>query len=221
MSLLLQLKLIVKLSKMSRSLIILGGRAGVKIAREYANDNFDHFYGYKNFIKDLSSLGIKKIKSFEEFSEVVAYENTEYFIATGDNMIRQKFTLKILEQVKKVPYTIIHRTAELIGSFNIGPGTLICANTTLNLCSSIGSGCIVNTNSVIEHDCILQDFSQVSPGAIMTGYSELGNCSFLGAGSVINPNLTVGSNVLIGSQSVVTRNIRDFAKVKGIPANEY
>lgn len=206
---------------MTRSLIIIGGKAGVKIARAYADDSFDQFYGYNNFTDDLSYLGIKKINSVEEFSEVISCHNSEYFIATGDNIERKKITFSISDHTKKVPYTIIHSTAEIIGRFDIGPGSLICANTTLNLCKSIGSGCIVNTNSVIEHDCVLHDFSQVAPGAIMTGYCELGDCSFLGAGSVMNPNLVVGTNVVIGSQSVVTRNIQDFTRVKGIPANEY
>lgn len=206
---------------MTKSLIIIGGKAGVKIAHAYTEDQYDKFYGYNNFLNDLTSLKIKKLLSLEELAEIGSDVDTEFFVATGDNKIREELSMSFSTLLGKPPVNIVHKTAEVIGNFPVGFGTLICANATLNLCSEIGAGCIINTNAVIEHDCKLDDFAQVSPGAILTGYCGMGQRSFLGAGSVLNPGIQVGSDAIIGSLSVVTRDVVKSKRVKGIPAREY
>ena len=46
-------------------------------------------------------------------------------------------------------------------------------------------GAIVNTNSTIEHDVVLEDWVHVAPGATISGGVTVGRFSMIGAGATI------------------------------------
>ncbi|HEY2120237.1 MAG TPA: acyltransferase [Candidatus Acidoferrum sp.] len=50
-------------------------------------------------------------------------------------------------------------------------------------------------------------------------FVEIGDGSFIGFGSVILPNVKIGKNVIIGANSVVTRDIPDYCVAAGAPAS--
>jgi acetyltransferase-like isoleucine patch superfamily enzyme len=47
---------------------------------------------------------------------------------------------------------------------------------------------------------------------------EIGAGSFIGYGSVILPNTRIGRHVVVGANSVVTRDVPDYSVVSGVPA---
>ncbi len=49
-------------------------------------------------------------------------------------------------------------------------------------------------------------------------YVEIGDGAFIGYGSVILPNVRIGKRAVIGANSVVTRDVPDYAVAAGIPA---
>jgi len=49
-------------------------------------------------------------------------------------------------------------------------------------------------------------------------FVEIGDGSFIGFGAVILPNIKLGKNVVIGANSVVTRDIPDYCVAAGAPA---
>jgi acetyltransferase-like isoleucine patch superfamily enzyme len=49
-------------------------------------------------------------------------------------------------------------------------------------------------------------------------FVEIGDGAFLGYGSVILPNVRIGKRAIVGANSVVTRDVPDFAVVAGSPA---
>lgn len=67
-------------------------------------------------------------------------------------------------------------------------------------------------------------YDNVSGGKIGTqiedvdSFVEIGDGAFLGYGCVILPNVRVGKRAVVGANSVVTRDVPDFAVVAGAPA---
>jgi acetyltransferase-like isoleucine patch superfamily enzyme len=47
---------------------------------------------------------------------------------------------------------------------------------------------------------------------------SIGDGSWLGHGSVVLPGVTIGQHVVIGANSVVTKDIPDFSVAVGVPA---
>lgn len=158
----------------------------------------------------LNYLGVENQNSI---NEILA--NNDYFIAIGDNYIREKVYQKInfIERFAQAIHTkaVVSRTAQ------IGKGALIAANVTINAQVRIDDGVICNTNSIIEHECILKNFCHIAPSATLCGNVEVGMRSFVGANSVIKQGVKIGDDVIIGAGSVVLKDIPKDSKVVGNP----
>jgi len=159
----------------------------------------------------LKYLGLENQENIEN-----VFEQHDYFIAIGDNFIREK----IYERLKKIqlPTLVIHQKAMVSKTASIGAGTLIMANATINAQTRIEEGVICNTNSVVEHECILKKFCHIAPSATLCGNVEIGERSFIGANSVVKQGVKIGDDVIVGAGSVVLKDIPSNSKVVGNPS---
>jgi sugar O-acyltransferase (sialic acid O-acetyltransferase NeuD family) len=156
-------------------------------------------------------------KTVEESFDFIRQPDVDYFIATGDNNIRRKHYELIKNNTGKEPLNCIHPSS-IIETENLGYGNLICPNAVIHIDSKIGNGTIINTSSVIEHDCNLMDFCQISPNVTLCGYVTIGENSFIGAGSTIIPKINVDKNSTVAAGSVVIKNIPENVMVAGVPS---
>ena len=70
----------------------------------------------------------------------------------------------------------------------------------------------------MTHDCIVNDFVELSPNVVLLGNVEVGSFTQIGASSTILPKIKIGTNVIIGAGSVVTKDIPDNCVAVGAPA---
>lgn len=144
----------------------------------------------------------------------------DFFIAVGDNSIRQKIALR-LEKQGKYPVSIIHPSAIVDRSASISEkGVMISSGVCINPFSKIMDGAILNTSSVIEHECVVGAFAHIGPGAVLCGNVKVGDGSFVGAGAIVRQNINIGKNVIIGAGSVVVKDVDDNECVVGIPSKK-
>lgn len=147
-----------------------------------------------------------------------AFKKDDFFIAIGDNKIRERIQFKMSEK-GFFPINAIHPSATIDPSAIIEKsGVMIAANATINPLAKISLGVICNTGCIIEHECSVGAFSHIGPGAVLCGNVTIGHRSFVGAGAVIRQGVTVGSNVIIGAGAVVLKDVPDDTTVIGVPA---
>lgn len=113
---------------------------------------------------------------------------------------------------------IIHPTAVISPTARVAEGCIVLPSAVIHTNASVGMGCIVNTAVIIEHDCIVEDFVNLSPKAAMAGHTRIGGKSFLGIGCTIMNGITVGKGVVIGAGAVVIRDVPDYVVAAGVPA---
>lgn len=163
--------------------------------------------GYKVFATDddLEKLTTK----YENFCLTIGH--------TGSDKIRRNLHQKLKALGATFP-VIISKHAIVAADVAIGEGTVIMHGVVINVGTTIGVCGIINTSSVVEHDCMLGDHCHVAPGAVLTGGCVVNLGSFIGAGAVLIPGITVGSNSIVGAGSTVISNVPDNSVVAGSPA---
>ena len=140
----------------------------------------------------------------------------EYILGIGDNRIRRKTGALITGNQRKC-VNVIHPSSTVSSYSQMGVGNFISGGVQLNALSKLGNYCILNTGSIVEHECRLGDAVHIAPGAVLAGSVTIGSNSFIGANSVIKEGITIGENVVIGSGTVVIKDIEDNKKIVGNP----
>jgi sugar O-acyltransferase (sialic acid O-acetyltransferase NeuD family) len=143
-------------------------------------------------------------------------EYSNIVIAIGNNKIRQELQIKCETKGFNIP-SLIHPRSNIASNVKIGFGCVIMAGVTVNIGVEIMRGTILNTNSTIDHDCCLGEFSHISPGANLAGNVQIGNMTWVGIGSNIIEGIRIGDNVIIGAGSTVVNDIEDSMVAYGTP----
>ncbi|MFN1619997.1 acetyltransferase [Vibrio rotiferianus] len=138
-------------------------------------------------------------------------------VAIGENSTRYKKQLE-LESLGATFSVLAHPSAVISQFASISPGTVVMANACVNPFAKVGKACIINTNSTIEHDCLVQAGVHVSPSASLGGGAQIGLCSWVGIGASVRHMISIGANVIVGAGAAVTSNVADCSTVVGIPA---
>ena len=139
------------------------------------------------------------------------------FIAIGDNVIRNNIYDQLALKSTRI-FNAIHPYAVIDASVNIAAqAVMIAAGVIVNPLTNIGTGVILNTRCIVEHECVVGNFSHIGPGAVLCGNVKIGERSFVGAGAVVRQGITIGKNAMIGAGAVVVKDVADNAVIIGNP----
>jgi len=138
-------------------------------------------------------------------------------VAIGDNNVRIELLERYGKQGFKRP-VIIHQKAYVSRYAEILDGTVVFAQATIHYGAYVGLGCIVNTASVIEHDCRIEEGTHICPGVRLAGGVSIGKHSWIGIGAVVREGVSIGNNVIVGAGAVVVKNLPNGVTAIGVPA---
>lgn len=160
---------------------------------------------------NLKYLGFEGDKNFNEW-----HQGYNYILGIGDNKLRNKIASLVIVSGAQLG-TVIHPTASVSKWSKLGLGVFVARNVMVNPISTIGDFSILNTGSIIEHECILGEAVHIAPGAILSGNVRIGNRSFIGANAVIKQGVVIGEDVLVGAGAVILKNVPSGSKIVGNP----
>ena len=114
--------------------------------------------------------------------------------------------------------TIIHPSALVADSAQIGPGSLIYPNVVAlsNVC--IGQHVTILSGTVLNHDVQVGDWSIAGSGAMLSGAVKVGRACYLGTSCSIREGVTIGDGSLVAMGAAVTRDVAPDSVVAGVPA---
>ena len=138
-------------------------------------------------------------------------------VAVGHNAARLALCDK-LSASGLLAAALIHPRAWISPSARLGAGVVACAGVIVNAGARVARAGILNTASVIEHDCLIAEGVHVSPNATLCGGVSVGARSWIGAASVVIQGVRVGADVIVGAGASVIRDVDDGLVVVGCPA---
>lgn len=127
-------------------------------------------------------------------------------------------TIDLLDLPEERFATLIHPTAVVSPSAEIGPGCVLYPFTMIGAAASLGGHVIVLSHSVVNHHGRVGDFSILASGCTVSGKVTVGRCCYLGAGSTTRDGVTIGEGALVGAGSVVVEDVAGGSVVAGVPA---
>lgn len=110
---------------------------------------------------------------------------------------------------------LVCEISRLLTGIEIHPGARIGKNLVIDH----GMGVVIGETAEIGDDCLIfHGVTLGGKGGFGKRHPTLGNRVMAGAGAKIIGNITIGDDVKIGANSVVTRTVPAGATIAGIPA---
>jgi sugar O-acyltransferase (sialic acid O-acetyltransferase NeuD family) len=144
-------------------------------------------------------------------------DNTRAIVAIGNNTQRSLVQGKVLEHGRSL-VSIVHPTASVSRSATLDAGCYLAEHATIRANSFVGAGTILNTGSVVSHDCHIGSFVSFGPNAATASHVSTGARTMLGVGACVRPHAKIGSDCEVGAGAAVVNDIPDGCTVVGVPA---
>jgi sugar O-acyltransferase (sialic acid O-acetyltransferase NeuD family) len=168
------------------------------------------------------TLGYQVLGRIEDLPSLrMSHSLTGVMVAIGDNVNRSKVAARVRAVCPDLSFvSAIHPNASIARDVFIGEGTVIMAGVVINSSCSIGQFCILNTNSSLDHDSLMEDFSSLAPGVTTGGNCRIGVCTAVCIGATLSHNVHIGEHTVIGAGSTVLNDLGSFCVAYGTPAVE-
>ena len=191
---------------MSELLVIIGGGGQAKVIIDAID--FDLFFKVIILDPSLKEGDLFGVPIVECLDEEYDHLPKKYIVAIGDNYKRWQVVQRLLRNDPETRfYTSVHNTAVVSNRATIGEGSVICAGAIVGVDSKIGSHSIINTRTVVDHDCLIEDYANIAPNAILGGGVEVGMRSFIGISTTVLHSISIAEDVVIGAGSLVNTNV--------------
>ncbi len=165
-------------------------------------------------------FGYPVIGRQEDIIELKERFNIEVgLIAIGDNYERCLVRDVVVSKLPEFEFiNAIHPSAIIGRNVKFGVGNVIMPGVIINPDSEIEDFCILNTGAQLEHNCFMGSFSHLSPGAVTGGKVRIGKFAAITLNATIIDRVNIGENTVVGSGSVVVKDLPDNVLAYGNPA---
>ena len=137
--------------------------------------------------------------------------------SVGDPALRRRLHAEALEDGFALP-PIVHPRATVAATATLSPGCFVAAGAVIGPGTRVGEGALINSNAVVDHDCVVGDFAHIAPGATLSGAVTVGDGAHVGAGAAVIQESHIGAGAMVGVGAAVIGDVPDGAVAVGVPA---
>ena len=161
------------------------------------DDNFQNFSKYQYTYKYLGTVTNHEYQ--KDISYVIGIANLKY---------RKNIVEKFLNNGCKF-INIIHPTAMISKTANIGVGNVISHNVSIGPMANIGDFNVINSRVTIGHDSSIKDFNFLSPVVALGGNTVLESHNLIGTSACTIPGISIGSSNTVMAGMVLNKSIEN------------
>ena len=197
-------------------------------ARDIADIAIDN--GYKNIVFLTADDGLNSFCGHPvemDTNDTVARlkgEGYHFAIGIGSCNIRRR----IAERYPTLEYPSMRHSSVTLGNcqapnLNQMQGTIISAGSRITNNVTLGDFCFLGVNTIVGHDCIVENFSSLMPATAISGNVHIKQNAYIGCNASIrqgtaDDKLIIGEGAVIGMGAVVLGNVPDGHTALGVPA---
>jgi sugar O-acyltransferase (sialic acid O-acetyltransferase NeuD family) len=139
-----------------------------------------------------------------------------FFCAIGDNGARAQMARRARELGWR-PATLVHPSAILDRSVEIGAGSFIGPLVVVSWNTRIGIHAVIDAHVSIGHNAVLMDYCEVFAGARINGNCQVGEYALIGCNGTLLPGTLVGRGAVVGANSLAHGLVAPDASVVALP----
>jgi len=114
--------------------------------------------------------------------------------------------------------SVVHPGAYVSPRAVLGNGTHVMHGATVQPDARLGDFVIMNANSCVDHDSVLETGAQIGPGVTFPSGIVVGEFASVGAGVVARPGCRIGAGATVGAGAVLTKDVPAGETWVGNPA---
>ncbi|NLM97613.1 MAG: acetyltransferase [Halanaerobiaceae bacterium] len=203
-------------------IIICAGGFGRETAELIADINdVNPEWNLLGFVDDNKEIQGKEINGYQVLGGIDYlndYRGSIYTIcAVADCKIKQKIISRLTNPGIRFA-SLIHLTAVISRSLEMGEGIIIQANTVITSNVKIADHVAISPQCGLGHDCFIDKYSTLFWNVNIGGFVCIGEGVLLGTKTFVIQERSIGSWSIIGSHSNVIRDIPQNCTAVGNPA---
>ena len=150
------------------------------------------------------------------------HPNAQVLLCPGrpDNYVGRCGLDKRLELDEDRYATVVHPSATVGTSCEIGRGSVVLAHVDLTADVVVGRHVVVMPQVVLTHDVRVDDFATLASGVRLGGACRVAEGAYIGSGAILREGTTVGEWALVGMGSIVTYDVPAERLWFGAPARD-
>ena len=185
-------------------------------------------FGYGGHAREVACQIGQEVTFFvdDQYSNDIAKPISEFnpeeymmMVAVADSKARAEVVSKLPKETKY--FTFIHPSVHIMDdNIEVGYGSFIGANSILTTNIKLGKHTLLNRGNHIGHDSLIGDYFSMMPCAVIGGNVTIGDNVYLGSCSNIREKINITSDVLIGMNAAVVKDITKNGTYVGVPAKK-
>ena len=203
-----------------KNLILLGGGGHCKSVIDVAESAGYNILGVLDMPENVGK-NVLAYKVIGTDYDILQYIGIAEFVITVGFIKNPAIRIKLCNKVKEAGgkfATIVASTAHVSNCSTLGEGTVVMHQAVVNAGVQIGTNCIINTFTNIEHDAVVGNQCHISTGTMVNGNCKVGERCFIGSQSVLANGINVGDDIIVGAGSFVRKSISEKGIYSGNPA---
>lgn len=140
-----------------------------------------------------------------------------FLCAVADPKAKRRLT-ECMESRGGAFINLIHRTAAISKSAQLGRGIIFYGHTGISCNTRIGDHVMIGAYSGIGHDAKIGAYTSVMSYVNITGGAIVEEATYWGSGSRALPNSRIEKGCVVGAGSVVLKRVKAGQTVFGVPA---
>ena len=148
---------------------------------------------------------------YKNDEDVLNFDKSSVLLVNGiGSMPGNDIRFKIHKKFKQLGYdfySVISPQAIVSDFTKFAEGVQIMPGCIVNTNVIVGDATILNSGSIVEHDCQIGNHNHIAPGAVLCGAVITEDFVHIGTGAQVIQSIRIGEHTLVGAGATVTRSL--------------
>ena len=131
----------------------------------------------------------------------VLVDTYNYALVTIGQIKTPEPRIRVFDLLERSGYAlpvIVSPRAYVSSHATLGAGTIVMHGAVVNAGAVAGRNCIINSQSLVEHDVVVADHCHIATAATLNSGVHIGRATFVGSNSSVRQLINIGERCLIG-----------------------